>query len=141
MKKITLLTAFLLIFGMSGIAFGQMANWKQQKDFHTVMSATWHPAENGDMQPVKMRSMELVKMAENWKSSAVPASVADQKAVKKNLRLLVKDTKKVNRSVKSGASDADLRSQLEKTHNTYHTLVGLCKDTEHAEEDHTGHNH
>ncbi len=145
MKKISLLFVFVLVFGAANFASAQMANWKQQKDFHTVMSDTWHPAEKGDMQPIKMRSMELVSKAEMWKASAIPAEIADKKAVKKSLRNLVKDTKKVNRGVKNGMSDRELTAQLAKTHDTYHGLVGLCKDTEGAghddHDDHTGHNH
>lgn len=142
MKKFQILSAAILTFGMSVLADAQMANWQQQKDFHSVMSATWHPAEKGDLQPVKMRSMEMVSKAQAWKNAAIPSAIEDKKAVRRNLRYLVKDARLLNRKVKSGASDAELIKQLEKTHNTYHTLVGLCKDTEkHDHEDHTGHNH
>ena len=92
MKKMPSVCILALLLGAMHFASAQMANWKQQKDFHTVMSSTWHPAEKGDMQPIKMRSMELLSKAEAWKMSAIPGEIEDKKAVWKNLRKLVKDT-------------------------------------------------
>ena len=132
----TLLFTFVLMLA-STVVFGQVKDWKEQKDFHAVMSKTFHPAEEGNLQPIKMRSAELVAKAEAWKNSAMPAGVQDQKAVKKSLKQLVKGSKKLNNSVKKGASDAELVKQLTELHDVFHTIVGLCNA---KEEDHN-HDH
>lgn len=115
--------SFLLIASFS---YGQNTGWKQQADFHTVMSQTFHPAEEGNLKPLKSRSAELVSAAKAWKSSAVPATVADEAGVKNNLKKLYAESKDLNKKVKKGASDEVLTADLTAMHNTFHTIVGLC---------------
>lgn len=142
MKKVSLLFSLIFLFAAMQFSSAQMADWKQQKDFHKVMSETFHPAEKGDLQPIKMRTMEMVAKAQAWKNSEIPSGIADKKAVKKSLKLLVKDSKKLNREIAKGASDSQLTHQLTQLHDLYHTVVGLCKDTEgSAGHDHSDPNH
>lgn len=133
----TLLLSFALML-VSTVAFGQSKiNWKEQKDFHGVMSQTFHPAEEGNLQPIKMRSAEMKAKAEAWRKSEIPADVQDKKAVKKSLNKLCKEAGKLNKSVKKGASDAELTAQLTGMHDTFHTIVGLCN----PKDEHEGHGH
>lgn len=132
-KTLVFTFAFALI---SSVAFSQSKSvWKEQKDFHGVMSTTFHPAEEGNLQPIKTRSGEMVAKAEAWKNSSIPADIADKKGVKKSLKQLVKGTKKLDKSIKAGASDAELTAQLTSLHDVFHTIVGLCN----AEDKHDGH--
>ena len=123
--------AFVLIGSFSQ---AQKMEWKQQSDFHSVMSKTFHPAEEGNFTPIKARSAELVAAATAWKNSEIPADVADKKLVKKSLKQLVKGSKSINKKIAKGASDAVLKTDLFALHDTFHTIVGLCnaKD-EHGE--------
>lgn len=122
--KITLLSlCFVLI---STFAFSQNKTWKEQSDFHEVMSKTFHPAEEGNFKPIKMRSAELVAAAKYWKQSEIPTTVSDKKEVKKNLKKLYKDAKTINKNIKKGTSDKILKDELFALHDTFHTIVGLC---------------
>ena len=127
MKNLKTLFFSLFSLLMTSFLFGQsVENWKEKKDFHAVMSKTFHPAEEGNFEPVKMRSAELALKANAWRKSDIPADVQDKKAVKKSLNKLCKDSKKLNRSVKNGATNDELKIQLFALHDTFHTIVGLC---------------
>ncbi len=132
---------FLLAFGLmlfSALAFGQSkVEWQEQKEYHAVMSKTFHPAEEGNFEPVKMRSAELAAKAVAWRKSEIPADVQDKKAVKKSLNTLCKESKKLNRSVKKGATNEELKTQLFALHDTFHTIVGLCN----PKDEHDDHEH
>ncbi len=131
MKSIKTLFFTLALLLISTVAFGQTkTEWKEQKDFHKVMSQTFHPAEEGNLQPIKARSAELADKAAAWKKSEIPADIKDKKALKKSLNKLCKDSKKLNKSVKKGMSDKDLIAQLSLLHDTFHTIVGLCNAKE-----------
>lgn len=122
--KTTFLTlCFVLI---STFVFSQNQTWKEQSDFHEVMSKTFHPAEEGNFQPIKTRSAELVTAADKWMKSAIPADVADKKGVQKNLKKLLKDAKSLNKNIAKGVSDVELKNELTALHETFHTIVGMC---------------
>src|SRR5207248_1244544 len=57
-------------------AAAKPATWKEQADFHEVMAATFHPAEKGDLQPIKSRIAEMSRKAELWANSTPPKGVA-----------------------------------------------------------------
>ena len=131
--KITLFTlCFVLI---STFSFAQKGEWKEQTAFHNVMSKTFHPAEEGNFQPIKSKSEELVMAASNWKKAKIPNDIADKKMVKTTLKKLYKDSKTINSKIKKGASDSDLKTDLFALHDTFHTVVGLCnaKEDEHGD--------
>ena len=74
MKKICLLvTLFVSLLAVKSNAQDKFAAWPALAEFHTVMSATFHPAEEGDFDPVKQRSGELVDKAASLVKSVVPA--------------------------------------------------------------------
>ena len=64
MKKITclLVTALILV----SAANAQNKTWKEKEDFHAVMSETFHPAEEGKLEPIKNRSQEMADKAMAW---------------------------------------------------------------------------
>jgi hypothetical protein len=132
MKQIKLILALGLLLITANLSYGQMSDWKQQKDFHAVMSKTFHPAEEGNYQPIKTRSAELAAKADAWKNSAMPETIQNKKEVKKTLKKLSKDAGKLDRKIKNGVSDEVLKTDLIGLHDTFHTLVGLCN----AKEDH-----
>ena len=73
--------ALLLLFA-SITAFAQnKTEWKELSAFHGVMSQTFHPAEEGDLKPIRERSGELVEKAKAWKASAIPADYTDVKGI------------------------------------------------------------
>lgn len=131
MKKILLLSFAALIFGFANNAQAQTKEkWKELDAFHEVMSKTFHPAEEGKLEPIKSRSQEMVDKAIAWKNSTAPAGY-DKSAVMKNLKKLVKGAKEVNKLVQKNASDAELKEELSELHDVFHEIVEKCEKEEH----------
>ena len=124
-KMLAMLVAVL--FAAGAYAQPKPSDWAQLKDFHGVMSQTFHPAEEGKLDPIKSRSGEMVEKAVAWQKSTPPAEF-DKPEIKKELKNLVKGSKDLDKMVKKNASDADLTKKLTELHDVFHNIVGLCKD-------------
>jgi len=120
MKKICslLIASFILIAS----AQGQKASWKEMKEFHTVMSETFHPAEEGKLGPIKSRSQEMVDKAVVWQKSEVPEGY-DKKEVKKLLKKLVDGSKELNKMIKDNADDKAITDKLSGLHDVFHEIM------------------
>jgi hypothetical protein len=108
----------------------QKAKWPELDAFHEVMSKTFHPAEEGKLEPIRSRSAEMLEKATAWKNSTAPEGY-DKNAVKKNLKELVKGAKEINKMVQDKADDASLKEKLSKLHDTFHEIVEKCEKEEH----------
>ena len=127
MKKIVLLVMAVATLVIANPVQGQeKAKWNEKEAFHEIMSKTFHPAEEGKLEPIKSRSAEMVDIATAWKNSTAPEGY-NQKAIQKNLKSLVKDAKKLNRLVKKNAADADIKAQLVELHTLFHEITEKCE--------------
>ena len=63
MKKIKFLFTVMAVFFMSQVVSAQTSEWKEKTEFHKIMSQTFHPAEEGNLEPIKLRSEEMVQKA------------------------------------------------------------------------------
>ena len=102
-------------------------SWPQKKAFHDVMSTTFHPSEEGNLEPIKKRSGEMAQKAEEWLKSTPPAEF-DKPIVKEKLKLLYKESKALDKLVKSKASDEEIKTALAKLHDRFHEIVSACGD-------------
>jgi hypothetical protein len=127
MKKIFV---FLLTLGFLSCTAQGQKKWKELDDFHTVMAQTFHPAEEGKLEPIKSRSQEMIDKAVAWKNSEAPEGY-DKKAIKKNLKELVKGAEEVHMLVKSNASDNEIKEKLSQLHDVFHQIVEKCEKEEH----------
>ena len=131
MKK---MIAAMVIGGSLLIAktsFGQeKAKWKEMEDFHGVMGGTFHPAEEGKLEPIRTRSKEMVDKAVAWEKSTAPAGY-DKKAVSATLKKLVTGAIEIDRMVKAKASDQTLKSKLSSLHDVFHEIMEKCEKPEH----------
>jgi hypothetical protein len=100
--------------------------WKELHDFHAVMSSTFHPAEDGDLKPIRNRSQEMVEKAEAWKASEAPEGY-NKEAVKGTLDKLVEGSKELNKLVKENAEDKVLTDKLSKLHDVFHEIMEKCR--------------
>jgi hypothetical protein len=131
MKKLLLLSFAALTLGFANNAWGQTKEkWKELDAFHEVMSKTFHPAEEGKLEPIKTRCQEMLDKAIAWKKSTAPEGY-DKNAVKENLKDLVKGAKELNKMVKENADDAALKEKLSKLHDVFHQIVEKCEKEEH----------
>ncbi len=127
MKKILL---SIMVLAATILGANAQEKWKELDDFHEVMSKTFHPSEEGKLEPIRARSQEMMEKAVAWKKSTAPAGF-DQKAVKTNLKDLVKGTKEINEMVKNKATDSELKEKLAKLHDVFHGIVEKCEKEEH----------
>lgn len=99
MKKICFVVMLLIsLVAVESNAQDKFAAWPALGSFHTVMSATFHPAEKGDFDPVKQRSGEMVDKAALLEKSAVPAQF-DKPEIRAALKILKTKTTALNKIV------------------------------------------
>jgi len=128
--KIKIFAIVALLF-TAGIASAQsMDKWPALKELHTVMAATFHPAEEGNLQPIKTRSEELMSKSAALLKSDVPADFRTNAILNSAEKLQLK-TKAVHKLVTNKASDAEITKALTDAHNTFHEIVGLCTGEKH----------
>ncbi|HMQ46035.1 MAG TPA: hypothetical protein PKA00_01295 [Saprospiraceae bacterium] len=132
-KKIFLLS-FAFLAGMSGQGLSAQSifdQWMELKNFHGVMSQTFHPSEEGDLAPIKNRSGEMAEKAKVLAKSAIPATFQTT-AIKAAVKQLKKDSKSLHKLIQGGKStDEQITTALNDLHDVFHQIVGLCKDETH----------
>lgn len=131
MKKIF---AFLMIFTtlavFNPLQAQKKAQWNEMEAFHEVMSKTFHPAEEGKLEPIRSRSAEMLEKAIAWKNSTAPEGY-DKTAVEKTLKELVKGAKELNKMVKKNATDKELTEELTELHDVFHEIMDKCMPGKH----------
>lgn len=128
MKRIVLfaITAFAFFIARPAAA-QEKAKWAEKDAFHEIMSKTFHPAEEGKLEPIKTRSAEMLQKAIAWKQSTAPEGF-DKKKVKKDLGTLVKGAKKLDKLVQAKAADEEIKKQLNELHDVFHAITEKCTD-------------
>ena len=104
--------------------------WPAIKAFHGVMSQTFHPAEDGNLEPIKKRSQEMIEKAAALSISDIPAEYKT-KAILASIEKLQINTKELHKMVNDKFSDADLLKKLGLTHDIFHEIMGLCSAEKH----------
>lgn len=131
MKKIlSLVVVFAAAFIFNPAQAQKKAKWNEMETFHEVMGKTFHPAEKGDLAPIKSRSQEMVDKAIAWKNSTAPEGY-NQAAVKKTLKQLVKGAKEVHKLVQKNASDSEIKEELSELHDIFHEIMEKCENEDH----------
>lgn len=102
------------------------SSWKEMDAFHDVMSETFHPSEEGNLQPIKTRIDEMVTKAKAWRKSSVPASY-DAKKAKAKLKDLVKGAEALRKTIRNNGSDPDITKQLAELHDEFHYIMEKCR--------------
>lgn len=101
------------------------ASWPEIKAFHKVMSQTFHPSEEGNLQPIKERSTEMAEKAMALKTNIIPTPF-NKKEIIAAVNTLAKESKALDKLVKAKASDEAITKALGNLHDVFHTIVGLC---------------
>lgn len=128
MKNLTALFVLALLILVSSIASSQTkVEWKEKDNFHGIMSETFHPAEDGDFNPIRTRCGEMVEKALAWQKSAIPAEFANVAGIQENLSKLVAGSEALNTKIKANCTDAEIITDLTALHDIFHSVVGLCK--------------
>jgi hypothetical protein len=127
MRKAFKLAVILLAF-LPAISFAQekKVTWAEMKNFHSIMSATFHPAEEGNFTPIKEKAASLFAAAKVWQKSAIPDNFKE-KETKEALKKLVIKCGAVDKGVQAGYSDENLKKILTEAHDIFHSIVGECQ--------------
>jgi hypothetical protein len=127
------LIAFSLVFFFALTSFGQhkkMEGWAELKNFHEVMSATFHPAEKGDFKPIRSRAGEMLEKAEALQNSKIPAEFNNEK-VKVSMAQLMERVRSLKAMVDKNAADAAIMKILSGAHDSFHEVMGEKAEHEH----------
>jgi superoxide dismutase len=106
-------------------------NWPELKEFHKVMSTTFHAAEKSDFKPIVENNHELMIKAYLLKNSEIPVLNATETiSMNKSLAKLEKQTEELNNYLKIGKKVTNELTfkKLSAIHDTFHEIAGLCKE-------------
>ena len=106
---------------------GDSDKWNELSAFHELMSATFHPMEEGDLKPIRSRAKEMAAKAVQW-SNSTPPKIYDQPKIKSNLTKLSHEATALAARVGENASDAQVKELLTALHDRFHEVVGMCRD-------------
>jgi len=128
--------AMAVIDEMSGHDHGdEEEEWVELEDYHSFMAATFHPADEGDVAPLKEKARGMADAAVVLENSTIPDHYGEE--VKDILKRLREGSEAIAKKVEEGkASDKELIADIVALHEVFHEVHGAC--THH---DHEGHNH
>lgn len=124
------------------LSFAGGPDWKEMKAFHSVMAKTFHPAEEGKLQPLRDNAADLMVKAKTWRASAIPAGL-DKDKVGSSLDRLLGKCEEIERAVNAKKTDAELKTLITQAHDIFHEVAEKCQpgDHKHDHEGHEGHKH
>jgi hypothetical protein len=126
MNKQLLIVLLGILVSFSSFAQSKFDNWPEMKSFHTTLSQTFHPAEDGDMKPIRTRSHEMLTSVKLINASHLPKQY-ETEDMKKILKRLEKETDKLNAIIVRQEQSATIMKQFTVVHNTFHEVAGMCK--------------
>jgi hypothetical protein len=101
--------------------------WKELDDFHTVMDATFHPAEDGNVEPIKKQIKEMVKIAKALKKSKVPELFASEELTA-TVADLEKGSLALQKTLKNKkTTDEQIVTELTALHDVFHKVLDLAR--------------
>lgn len=115
----------MFVFGVGKTMAHEKSEWKEMKEFHTVMSKTFHASEDNNLQPLKDMADDLAKRALLWKQSTPPADW-DAKKVAPVLAKLEEKCQAIAAAVKAKKSDEELKKMITEAHDIFHEIVEKC---------------
>lgn len=127
MKKLIILCLTMVAMVTNTKAQSTFEAWPELKAFHNVMSATFHPAEEGNLKPIKTQSASLAEKANKLQLSLIPKEFNKPK-INAAIKKLAVESKALDQLIKKKAKDAVILKNLTALHNRFHEIVGLCKE-------------
>lgn len=127
MKYIKSLLAIVAFFTISSVSAQSITEkWKQLNDYHELLSKTFHPAEDGNFDPIKNSSEELVVKAEALDLKTMPQELRTSQ-LDETITILKKQTKTVNDLVQKKAPNAEILRAFQNLHDVFHRIVEICQ--------------
>lgn len=127
MKQLSLMMMGVLF--MTAISFAQTSKkleWKEMKDFHEIMSAVYHPTEEGNFTPLKEKAIDLFKAAKLWRDSKIPSGLMVEPTLA-TLNKILRKCREIADAVQINAPTSDLKVKITEAHDLFHKMVGECE--------------
>jgi hypothetical protein len=100
--------------------------WAELESFHEVMSQTFHPAEEGNLKPIRSQAGELAARAQKWLDSKAPL-MYDVPSIKAILVKLTTESKALAELISKNGSDAEVKNSITALHDRFHEIIGACR--------------
>lgn len=123
MKPAILVLLLLLLLLFSKVTCAQYDDWKEYKNFYSMVTTVLHPAEYDDLKLVKDSSIFLLQKAKAWEASKIPKEINND-AMKKALSELVSLCSELNNAVLQKKTDEEISLLAIKVHNKFHSIHG-----------------
>lgn len=128
MKIFKVITFFALLFIVNTTsAQYTFEKWPSIKTFHEVISQTFHPAEEGNLEPIKLRSEEMVQKATALSTTTIPTEFKTE-AMLESIKKLQLKTKSLHEMILAKTTNAEITKTLNEVHDIFHEIVGLCSE-------------
>lgn len=114
---------FILLLTICSQVQAQQPEWKEYKAFYDLVQPVLHPAEYGDLKPVKDSAELLMSRAKAWMESAIPA-VYPATAIKKSLAELYRLCGDLVNGIRDHKTDEEIGILAIKVHNKFHYISG-----------------
>ncbi|WP_297515077.1 hypothetical protein [Flavobacterium sp.] len=101
------------------------AKWAPLNEYHELLSKTFHPAEGGNLTPIKNSHDALVQKSEALDVATMPVDLKTSKAVE-NIAVLQKLTKKLSELITNRAPDVEVMRTFQNVHDVFHRIEEAC---------------
>jgi putative intracellular protease/amidase len=101
--------------------------WPALDEYHKIMSKTFHPAEEGNLEPTKTNAAELAVKAKLLSQSDIPESFTKQ-GMTGIVEKLEKESAALAKMVNDKKSDAELTKAIFALHDRFHEIMGKCRE-------------
>tara|TARA_Y100001949_G_C15848824_1_gene269651 strand:+ start:150 stop:617 length:468 start_codon:yes stop_codon:yes gene_type:complete len=132
-RKYYILTAVIFfVLGYSQVSAQEIfEKWSALDEYHVIMSQTFHPAENDNLEAIKTKSGDLVEKANLLAKSPIPMEYNTEEIVA-TVKKLQKETKALDKLVSDKRStDEQIKQGIMGLHDVFHEIVGLCRKDDH----------
>lgn len=103
------------------------AQWPALDEYHSIMSKTFHPAEEGNIEPTKINAELLAEKANLLSQSVIPETL-NKPGMKELVTKLEKESLALAKLVKSKKPDAKLKEAIFALHDRFHEIMGKCRE-------------
>ncbi|UTA69042.1 DJ-1/PfpI family protein [Emticicia sp. 21SJ11W-3] len=99
--------------------------WPELDDYHTTMSQTFHPAEEGNLRPLYANASELALKSTVLRKSVIPAKY-QKTGVKESVEILEKESIALAKLVKKKKTEEELKKAIYDLHDRFHEVMEKC---------------
>jgi hypothetical protein len=118
--------ALISLACLSFYSYAQQHAWKEMEAFDEQVDNVLHPAEAGDLRPVKANSGSLLTRAGQWQASAIPAD-CNYPALKTDLADLVALCGQLDQAVRLKKGNPEIKRLAMQVHNKFHRVLASVK--------------